>query len=65
MNNKTESGRSFTVLVVDDVAYQREIMIEHLRPLYQIRTAASGLEALAQAKSLCHALLLVLDQSFR
>jgi CheY-like chemotaxis protein len=50
MSNETESERSFTVLIVDDAADHREIMVEYLRSLYQVRTAASGVEALAQVK---------------
>jgi signal transduction histidine kinase len=50
MSNDTESESSFTVLVVDDAADHREIMVEYLQPLYQVRTAESGVEALAQAR---------------
>ncbi len=61
MSNEAESERSFTVLVVDDAADQLEIIVEYLRPLYQVRTAASGLEAVAQAKSLPLPDLILLD----
>ena len=40
------------VVVVDDAAEQLDVMLEYLHPLYQVRTAASGLEGLAQAKIL-------------
>ncbi len=50
MSNDTGSECSYTVLVVDDAADHREIMLEYLRPLYQVRTAESGVEALAQAR---------------
>jgi signal transduction histidine kinase len=46
----TDKDRSLTVLVVDDAADHLEIIAEYLRPLYQIRMAASGLEALSLAK---------------
>ena len=61
MSDKTESERKFTVVVVDDAADQIEIMIEYLCPLYQVRTAASGLEGLAQAKILPLPDLILLD----
>ncbi len=61
MLNTTEADRRFTVLVVDDAADQIEIMIEYLRPLYQVRIAASGLEGLAQAKILPLPDLILLD----
>ena len=61
MSNEAESERSFTVLVVDDAADQLEIIVEYLRPLYQVRTAASGLEGLAQAKILPLPDLILLD----
>jgi signal transduction histidine kinase len=61
MSNKTESERSFTVLVVDDAADHLEISLEYLRPFYQVRTATSGLEALAQAKMLPLPDLILLD----
>jgi putative two-component system response regulator len=50
MSNETETERRFTVLVVDDAADHREIMVEYLQSLYQVRTAESGVEALAQAR---------------
>lgn len=50
MSNDTESERRFTVLVVDDTADHREIMVEYLQSLYQVRTAESGVEALVQAR---------------
>ena len=61
MNNEIESGRNFTVLVVDDAADHLEIVLEYLRPLYQVRTAESGVEALAQAKILPLPDLILLD----
>ena len=61
MSDTTESERSFTVVVVDDAPDQIEIMIEYLCPLYQVRTAASGLEGLAQAKILPLPDLILLD----
>jgi signal transduction histidine kinase len=61
MSNKIESERDFTVLVVDDAADHLEISLEFLRPFYQVRTAASGLEALAQAKMLPLPDLILLD----
>jgi signal transduction histidine kinase len=61
MLNMTETDRRFTVLVVDDAADHLEISLEFLRPFYQVRTAASGLEALAQAKMLPLPDLILLD----
>ena len=61
MSNKTKSERNFTVVVVDDAPDQLEIMIEYLHPHYQVRTAASGLEGLAQAKILPLPDLILLD----
>ena len=50
MLGNTESTRRFTVLVVDDAADHLEIIAEYLRPLYEIRTATSGMEALELAR---------------
>lgn len=50
MLGNTESTRRFTVLVVDDAADHLEIIAEYLRPLYEIRTATSGIEALELAR---------------
>ena len=61
MLTSTTENHRFTVLVVDDAADHREISIEYLSPFYQVRTAASGLEALAQVKTLPLPDLILLD----
>jgi signal transduction histidine kinase len=59
--NKTDSELRYTVLVVDDAPDHLEIIGEFLRPRYLVRTASSGCEALALAKTLPLPDLILLD----
>ena len=51
MTDNTDTQRRSTVLVVDDAPDHREIIAEYLCPLYEVRTAGSGSEAIALART--------------